>query len=249
MLKFLLTALFLLPLAALAGDRFQTLHISDYEALAKKEKNVALFDANNESTRTKVGLIHGAKALSGYNTYAATELPQDKSSALVFYCANKMCTASHEAAERAVDLGYKKVYVLVDGVYGWRDAKKPLDPYQKGEASHGKAGAVREVTPLEAKKLLEEQKAALLDVREGEERHEVIHGAQWLPLSKAGSPEWNALVEKLDKGKPVVVHCAMGKRARKVAEMLSQKGFEASYFQGPDQWKAAGLGLEKGPAN
>lgn len=33
--------------------------------------------------------------------------------------------ASHEAARRAVNAGYKDVSVMVDGIMGWKDAGQP----------------------------------------------------------------------------------------------------------------------------
>jgi rhodanese-related sulfurtransferase len=39
--------------------------------------------------------------------------------------------ASHAAAGRAVELGYKDVAVMADGVEGWKDAGQPVDPAPK----------------------------------------------------------------------------------------------------------------------
>jgi rhodanese-related sulfurtransferase len=35
--------------------------------------------------------------------------------------------ASHEAARRAVELGYQHVYVMSDGIEGWQKAGKPIE--------------------------------------------------------------------------------------------------------------------------
>jgi rhodanese-related sulfurtransferase len=35
--------------------------------------------------------------------------------------------ASHAAARRAVQAGYKDVRVMTDGIAGWKDAGKPTD--------------------------------------------------------------------------------------------------------------------------
>lgn len=57
--------------------------------LADKSKNVALFDANDSDFRRKEGIIPGAKLLSTFNKYdVAQELPKEKDTPLVFYCAN-----------------------------------------------------------------------------------------------------------------------------------------------------------------
>jgi hypothetical protein len=57
--------------------------------LADKSRNVALFDANDSKFRKKEGIIPGAKLLSSFNKYdVAQELPKEKDTQLVFYCAN-----------------------------------------------------------------------------------------------------------------------------------------------------------------
>ena len=64
-------------------------------------------DANGETTRKKMGVVPGAVLLTDSESVRRSrELPADKGKALVFYCANTQCGASHEAAERAMTAGY-----------------------------------------------------------------------------------------------------------------------------------------------
>ena len=76
-------------------------------------------DANGEATRKKMGVIPGAVLLTDSDSFKASELPADKAKALVFYCANTSCGASHEAAGKAITAGYSNVKVLPDGIAGW----------------------------------------------------------------------------------------------------------------------------------
>jgi hypothetical protein len=46
-------------------------------------------DCNSNDTRKKMGVVPGAILVSDHETYAASELPSDKSTKLVFYCANE----------------------------------------------------------------------------------------------------------------------------------------------------------------
>lgn len=48
--------------------------------------------------------------------------------ALVFFCANKGCWLSYNAALRAVRLGYKEVYWYRGGIEAWIAAGEPLAP-------------------------------------------------------------------------------------------------------------------------
>lgn len=105
--------------AAYAAD-LNLIHVKDLKALlADKTKKVAVLDANGAKTRKENGTIPGAIELTSSSGYAEAELPKDKSEELVFYCYNTRCTASHDAAKRAMGFGYKNVSVLSDGIVGW----------------------------------------------------------------------------------------------------------------------------------
>lgn len=54
-------------------------------------------------------------------------LPQDKQSTLVFYCAERRCYASHAAAREAIKLGYTRVLVMPEGIFGWVNAGLPTE--------------------------------------------------------------------------------------------------------------------------
>lgn len=47
-------------------------------------------------------------------------LPEDKeNSYLIFYCINRLCNVSWEASLYAIQLGYKHVFQMPDGIQGW----------------------------------------------------------------------------------------------------------------------------------
>lgn len=236
----LVLSLCVLPASA-AQPRFKPIHVADLAAALKSAKPPVVYDVNVESTREHVGVIPGARLLSSSSKYdVARELPADKKTPLVFYCANEMCTASHDAAEKALKAGYTDVSVMVDGIYGWKKAGQP------------RAALVSAPVPLAPKAvsaLVKDEGALIVDVREGEERHEVVPGARWMPMSRVKDDKaWADFTAALPKDKTIVFHCAAGRRAKRAAEKLSAQGFKTGYFESPDQWKAAGLPVEKGPA-
>jgi len=51
-------------------------------------KQVVAVDCNTDKTRKRSGVVPGAILISDDESYAATELPADKTTKLVFYCAN-----------------------------------------------------------------------------------------------------------------------------------------------------------------
>ena len=47
-------------------------------------------------------------------------LPENKDQTMVFYCVNKLCTASEMAAREVMKLGYTDVRQMPDGIEGWK---------------------------------------------------------------------------------------------------------------------------------
>ncbi len=114
------------------GEPFKVIHTSELDKWMTEKKEVHIFDANTEKTRTTDGVIPGATTLTSSTSYeVAKVLPASKDANLVFYCANTACMASHEAAKRATEAGYKNVSVLADGIQGWKSAGKPTEKYKK----------------------------------------------------------------------------------------------------------------------
>lgn len=125
-----IASLFLAQIAfAGAKEDFKLIHTQDLVKLMhQKDAKLAILDANNEKIRKEEGVIPGAKLLSSFKEYdLKTELPAEKDTTLVFYCANPKCMASHEAAERAVHEGYTHVSVMSDGIQGWKKAGQKAD--------------------------------------------------------------------------------------------------------------------------
>ncbi len=125
---------FIVPTAALAceGDGAHQAKamepgkatVADVAAWTKVKK-VTPIDANGKETRSSQGVIPGAVLLTSSSQYDIKELPADKDSKLVFYCANQKCGASHQAAKRAMENGYTNVAVLPEGISGWKQAGQP----------------------------------------------------------------------------------------------------------------------------
>jgi rhodanese-related sulfurtransferase len=105
--------------------------------------------------------------------------------------------------------------------------------------------SIRILTPLEAFKLLKENKndpnLVILDVRtpwEFLEDH--IEGADNMDFT---DPDFSGMLEKLDKEKIYLIYCKSGIRSGKVLEILKDLGFTTVYnikggFEG---WKSENL--------
>jgi len=88
------------------------------------------------------------------------------------------------------------------------------------------AAPARDITSLEAKKLINKNRNVfLLDVRTQEERRQgYIPGSVLIPI--------NALEQRLaelPRKQPIVVYCAVGSRSRVVAQALAKQGYADVY--------------------
>ena len=114
---------FLVMASAWAGDmKLNLVHAEQVSQWLKDTTSKTyIFDANGKDTRAKEGIVLGAQPLTSHDKFnISKELPADHSSRLVFYCGNEKCMASHHAAERAIKAGYLSVYVMSDGIMGWK---------------------------------------------------------------------------------------------------------------------------------
>lgn len=105
----------------------ETLSVEDVASLIRDGVSFVLLDANVEGVRRDAGVIPGALLLSSFRDYDWAELPEDKKSRLVFYCASSMCSAAPTAARRARDHGYANVAVMTAGIHGWVSADQRVD--------------------------------------------------------------------------------------------------------------------------
>lgn len=95
-------------------------------------KQVSLQDVKAIVAGKKKGVIVDSRAAEQYrgghipraislpiDEKMAGRLPKDKGTLVVFYCGGEKCPLSTTAAEKAVEMGYKKVAVYKGGWSGW----------------------------------------------------------------------------------------------------------------------------------
>jgi rhodanese-related sulfurtransferase len=105
-------------------------------------------------------------------------------------------------------------------------------------------GKVASVSPKEVEGLLRNDFAVLVDVREEDEvKGGMAAPAQWFATSKiqADDPAWKDFLAKHPKEKQLVLYCAVGGRAGKIAAKLAEQGYKVGNMGGFRDWKAAGL--------
>ena len=95
------------------------------------------------------------------------------------------------------------------------------------------------ISPAAAKRLMDEENALLVDIRESEEfAREHIDGARLESLSVL-----TLLAPDPDRERPAVFYCHSGKRTKGNVTSLEGRGFAAAYLieGGLEGWKKAGL--------
>jgi rhodanese-related sulfurtransferase len=104
-------------------EAFGRLSVDEVQKLV--DSNGALVVDNNSPERFQKGHVPGA-INARYDAVTEEKLGADKDRTLIFYCANERCHACHKAANAAIALGYKKVFIMPAGIMGWEAAGKPV---------------------------------------------------------------------------------------------------------------------------
>jgi rhodanese-related sulfurtransferase len=107
---------------------------------------------------------------------------------------------------------------------------------------------VPHIDPFEAKELLDQKKAIIVDVREESEyQEERILGAIHLPLSTLDIKDFQAL--PLTPEQTLIIHCRSGMRSARVCVFLKETLFAVPALNlngGILSWQQAGLDVIKG---
>ncbi|WP_370546260.1 rhodanese-like domain-containing protein [Edwardsiella tarda] len=88
------------------------------------QPNVYFLDVNTPEIWHR-GRIPGAIYINQENWQSL--LPHDRQATLIFYCANQLCLASHDAAKMSMALGYHHVFHMADGIFGWITSGRPTE--------------------------------------------------------------------------------------------------------------------------
>jgi rhodanese-related sulfurtransferase len=89
------------------------------------DPNVFIYDCNLEVDWAKAH-IPGAQHV-GIDRYEVDKLPAGRDATLIFYCAAPYCLACNVGARRALELGYRRVFIMPEGRRGWRTRGFPLE--------------------------------------------------------------------------------------------------------------------------
>lgn len=104
---------------------------------------------------------------------------------------------------------------------------------------------IKNVDAIAFKKLIEEKKYVLIDLRTNEEIKSkgMIKGAMQIDFLDKNA---EATIEKLDKNKSYLIYCAGGGRSADCAELMQKQGFidVVNLEKGFSEWKNKGFEIE-----
>jgi len=168
-------------------------------------------------------------------------LPADKNRKLVFYCLGTKCTASPNAADKAVALGYRNVYAFIEGLPGWIKEGYPTRTIERLPLA-----SIRTISPETLKQKLDKNpQTVLIDIRQ---KHDVSKGK--IDHQRTVLIPLDDLIERLDeipRDSEVVVCCQKGKRGPTAVRYLAGKGYSKVFCLrgGVTGWQDAGLPMAK----
>ena len=199
--------------------------VAHIKKLVDSKANVVIIDSRPKKRKYDKGHIPGAISIFDKDfDKLKDQLPADKATPLYFYCGGLKCKLSPSSAEKAIALGYTKVYVVPGGYPAWK----------KAYGGAAKAPAVKEGTAggnITVASFQEIMKAApetlmLVDVRDPEEFKEgTMKGAVNIPI--------NDLEKKMDSlpaDKTVVFFCGTAGRAGEAYDMVKMFKADAKVY-------------------
>jgi len=133
-------------------------------------------------------------------------------------------------------------FILISSALLFCSCSEPKQVESNPPAESPSSWNVQDVTPVDAQKLLAENKdVRVLDVRTSEEYAEGhIAGAVNVDFK---SPNFAENVAKLDKNTTYIIHCRSGRRSSNSLPILKENNFGTVYHlnKGYNAWKDAGM--------
>ena len=123
----------MLPATLCAGGLYNPIPLAEVARLLNAP-GVAILDLNVPEVWQK---HHLPGAVHVTSPDLEKFLPPERNALLVFYCAGPMCDAAETAAELAVRMGYRRVYVMKDGIFAWIKAGYPTESAPPAKSSVG----------------------------------------------------------------------------------------------------------------
>jgi rhodanese-related sulfurtransferase len=218
-------------------EKFPKVKYISTEALNRDYQNTIIVDVRS---KIEYDVIHINKAVHVPITTTlfikdlAKVRDKDGKAPMAFYCNGHTCAKSYEAAEQAMEAGFRDVYVYDAGIYDWVKAypdkgtlmgKTPV-PVNK-LISHEML-AKKKINYDEFKKKTQNPGAMVIDIREPFQRDTI---PQLPMLRNIPSDRFAELLKKGEfKDKELLILDAVGKQVEWIQYYLDMYGYKNYYF-------------------
>ena len=206
----------------------EAVSIAHIKKLVDSKAKVVIIDSRPKARKYDKGHIPGAISIpdTQFDQFK-DQLPADKATPLYFYCGGLKCKLSPNSAQKAIALGYTKVYIVPEGYPAWKKAYGGGAAKAAPAIKEGTAGG--NITVASFQQIMQEAPNTLLlvDVRDPEEfKSGTIQGAINIPIN-----ELEKKMDSLPTDKTVVFFCGTGGRAGEAYDMLKMfKADMKAYF-------------------
>jgi len=216
---------------------WQKIDAAGLKEMMEKESPLVVFPLS----RIEYNNLHIEGSVNIPLAQLAAGLPSDKSRKLVFYCLGVKCTASPEAADLAVELGYRNVYAFIEGLPEWIKAGYPTTTIERLPLA-----TISMITPQALRAQFDQDPTTyLIDIRQ---KHDVAKGR--ITAERSLTIPLDDLIERLDeipRDANVVICCQKGKRGPTAGRYLAAKGYTrvSCLKGGVEAWEAVGLPMTR----
>ena len=206
----------------------QAVSIAHIKKLVDSKAKVVIVDSRPKARKYDKGHIPGAISIPDTQFAQFKEqLPADKATPLYFYCGGLKCKLSPSSAQKAIALGYTKVFIVPEGYPAWKTAYGGGAAKAAPAIQEGTAGG--NITVASFQQIMQDAPDTLLlvDVRDPEEfKSGTIQGAINIPIN-----ELEKKMDSLPTDKTVVFFCGTGGRAGEAYDMVKMfKADMKTYF-------------------
>ena len=204
-----------------------------------EKKSFTLIDARTKEEYQEAHIVGAISIPENKFEDSLSLLPKDRGSQLIFYCNGVKCGKGKKAAKKAATLGYTNILIYGDGFPVWEEKGLKIVP----GPDYAKKIETTKMKPSELNKLMQsgDKGFVVVDVRdESEYKEGHIPGAISLPLETFASRS-----EVLPKERKIIVYCNSGGRSYNAYRKLMKLAYPSIYQTIFDEWKQAGLPVEK----
>lgn len=220
-------------------SNYQLVTTNELKKMLDTNTEMVVVDARSKEEYQEVHIKGAINIPEKQFSEQSHQLPEDKSAIIIFYCNGVKCGKSKKAAQKAVGIGYKNIFVYAEGMPVWEEKGMPI----YAGPDYEKRVETTKVSPSDLHAMIKSgvDSYTIVDVRDPEEfAEEHIPGAINIPVASFASQS-----DILDKNKKIIVYCNSGGRSynayRKLMK-LSYKEINQAIFA---DWKEAGLPVEK----